>query len=137
MSINANSLLGEIYDDISEKIGNFKGKTVELHVLIDMEDDLYTAHCLDFDIVVDGKTLENVKKSILKSIVNYISFSYYKGTENKLFRHAPSEYWAKYREAKSLKSIQVDEEFKLGQFPLPFFSNVIKEVEFGRTVQNV
>ena len=53
-----------------------------LDVLIEKENNHYTAHCLQFDLVADGKTKESAKKNIMDVIVEYICFAYRNNWEN-------------------------------------------------------
>lgn len=65
-------------------------------MLIDKEEDLYTAHYLEFDIVADGKTIDQAKKEILSAIVNHVSFCIAVDNVENILNPAPKEYWQKF-----------------------------------------
>lgn len=52
------------------------------------------AHCLEFDIVAQGKTFEEARQSLASLIKEQFDFSFEKDIEEKtLFHPAPSKYW--------------------------------------------
>lgn len=72
-----------------------EGIIINVHVIIEKEDDLFSAHCLEFDLVGEGKTIKKAQKSIINNIINYITFAISKGLFDKIFHPAPPEYWDK------------------------------------------
>ncbi|MFH1562609.1 MAG: hypothetical protein ABIF11_04215 [Nitrospirota bacterium] len=98
-----------------------------LDVLIEKEANLYTAHCLQFDLVADGKTKEEVKKNILDVIVEYISFAYRNNWERFVFKPAPQEYWEKLCHSRPELPEQIERKIK--GVPL---KRLIEEVDFNR-----
>ena len=69
---------------------------IRLDVLIKKEEDYYTAHCLQFDIVATDDTRDGIKKAILDLCVSHIQFSYENNNMEYLFPPAPKEVWAEY-----------------------------------------
>ena len=100
-----------------------------LDVLIEKENSLYTAHCLQFDLVADGKTKEEVKKNILDIIVEYVSFAYKNNWERFVFKPAPQEYWEKLCHSRPEPSERIKK--RINGVPLKRF---IEEVDFNRVV---
>lgn len=82
------------------KKGFFGGKKVSsqgeafLTCLEYKDDDYCIAHCLEFDIVAQGKTFEEANESLAELIKEQINFAVDKDLEDKvLFHPAPSKYW--------------------------------------------
>jgi hypothetical protein len=68
----------------------------DLHVLIERNDDIFTAHCLEFDIVADEETEKEGGDNLIISIGNHITFCIENKRLDKIIRHAPKEYWDKF-----------------------------------------
>lgn len=83
---------------IQEKLDKLQERKIEfmLHVLLEKEADLYTAHCLEFDIVTDGNSEKDVKKEIIDAIFNHITFCIEYNNIDKIYNPAPGEYWNKF-----------------------------------------
>jgi len=69
---------------------------IRLDVLIKKEEDYYSAHCLQFDIVTTDDSMEAVQKAILDLCVAHIRFSHENNNMDYLFSPAPTEAWAEY-----------------------------------------
>ena len=65
-----------------------------LDVLISQEEGKFYAHCLAFDLLAEGKTEHEAKKSIAEMVFEYIRFFVEKNMEPFLFRPAPMKFWA-------------------------------------------
>jgi len=64
--------------------------------------DLFIAHCLEFDLVSQGATLEEARKNLADLIFSHVQFAAEKDIEDKsLFHPAPSKYWEIYFHWKS------------------------------------
>lgn len=56
--------------------------------------DFYIAHCLEFDIVGQGQTIEEAKKELAELIFEQIQYATEIDVEDKsLFHPAPQKYW--------------------------------------------
>jgi len=108
------------------------------HVWFDQEDELYLAHCLEFDIVAEGYTEKEAEKNILKAIVNHIVFCVANGNVEKIMNPAPREYWCKfYFNSKPLREpFRFTENYTYGNLKLPFLHNFISTVEFNKSVSH-
>jgi len=98
---------------------------ISANVIIEKEEDLYTAHCLEFDIVADGRTEKEAMNNIFESIVNHIDFCLAKGNIDKIENPAPKKYWDKLEMIKKrtvykqyIKSIQIERP------KLPFLNDI-------------
>ena len=113
-----------------------KGVQICVHVLLDREEELFTAHCLEFDIVTDGKTKKEVRKNIINSIVSHVSFCLAMNNESKMMNPAPQEYWNKFYFTYAIKEnpFIFPKEFTYEDNRLPFLRNLIPEVEFNSSV---
>jgi len=102
-----------------EKFKEFNKKdfSVTLHVLIEKEDDLCVAHCLEFDIVADGKTIKDAENNIIDAVVSHISFCVEYNNTDKIFNPAPIEFWNKFFLGDAEKS-------KPRSFMKPYLPNV-------------
>lgn len=66
-------------------------------ILVKHQDDMWTAHCLELDLVAVGSSKEEAEedlKSIIKAQVEYCI--HHDNMEN-LFRSAPQELWNEFR----------------------------------------
>lgn len=107
---------------------------LSLHVLVEKEEEFYTAHCLEFDLVAEGYTIKEAEKSIIRAIVSYISFCIASGNEDKIFNPAPREYWNKFYLCSKKISGPLEIPKKLAESN-PTLSNIqkfIKDVSFGK-----
>ena len=75
------------------------------NIIIEKEEDLYTAHCLEFDIVADGKTKKEAIKNIFISIKNHTDFCLEMGNLDKIENPAPKKYWDKLKLLRVFESI--------------------------------
>ncbi|MCI0692318.1 hypothetical protein L0337_09985 [candidate division KSB1 bacterium] len=110
---------------------------IYVHILIDKEDDLYTAHCLEFDIVADGKTVTEARQEILKAIVNHVSFCIATNNTDNIMNPAPGEYWNKYyfKSKKVDKPYQFPKDYSYDDVKLPFLHNLIPQVTFNKVLE--
>jgi len=101
--------------------------SISANVIIEKEEDLYIAHCLEFDIVADGRTEKEAMNNIFESIVNHIDFCLAMGNIDKIENPAPKKYWDKlkaikrgkvYKRIKSPKIVQSERP------KLPFLNDV-------------
>lgn len=84
-----------------------KGIVIKVHVIIEKEDDLYSAHCLEFDLVGEGETIKQAQDSIVTNIINHVTFAISKKLYDKIIDPAPPEYWNKLIHSKFLDPIQI------------------------------
>lgn len=70
---------------------------VVLEVLIEFNEEfeVWTAHCLDFDLIVDGASPEEVKESIISCINTYVEIAIEKNALDNVLRPARDECWEK------------------------------------------
>ena len=79
---------------------------LDFHVLIEKEDNLYSALCLELNVASQGKTLAETEKNIREAIELYLEDVYEAGDEKDFIpRPAPVEEWLKYfrKSAESVK----------------------------------
>jgi hypothetical protein len=116
----------------SEKAIEFKGKDVSLsaHVLIDQENDIFTAHCLEFDIVADGKTSNQAVQNLLDCVANHISFCLETGNVDNILNPAPKEYWNRFYFCSNKMELPSGSK-KIKQ--TPELSNLIKDIRFSKS----
>ena len=70
---------------------------LDFHVLIEKEDGLYSALCLELNVASQGKTLAETEKNIREAIELYLEDVYEAGDEKDFIpRPAPVEEWLKY-----------------------------------------
>ena len=77
---------------------NIKDDTVIIttHILIEKEDDMFVAHSLEFDLVTDGYTEEEVKRGIIDALVSQVDFCIENSNIDKIIRPAPEKEWQKF-----------------------------------------
>lgn len=75
---------------------------IELHILIEKEEDLYSALCLELNIASQGKTVEEAKENIKEAVELYLEDVWEDGDEKGFIpRPAPLEEWLKYFQQKA------------------------------------
>ena len=93
-----------------------KKKLFHLDVLIEKQEDAFTAHCLQFDIVTEGNTTAEAEEMIVDAIFEYITFALEHNSTQFLFNPAPAENWQNLIYSRSEKHLKLDEQD--GGFPL-------------------
>jgi predicted RNase H-like HicB family nuclease len=79
---------------------------LDFHILIEREDGLYSALCLELNVASQGKTLKEAEDNIREAIELYLEDVYEAGDEKDFIpRPAPVEEWLKYfqKEAEGIK----------------------------------
>ncbi len=133
MAISTRPLEGSAIEAWIEKASDnaisFQDKNISIfiHVLIDYEDNFFTAHCLELDIAVDGNSAENAKENCINAIVNHISFCLATENTDKILNQAPKEYFGSLHRDK----FQFPADYKYKNIDLPFMHKIIKGIEFG------
>lgn len=69
-----------------------------LHILVidDKDKKVFLAHCLDMDIVTQGKTASDSIVELKELVVTQIEYCLENDMLDSLFRPAPKEYWDTY-----------------------------------------
>ncbi len=68
----------------------------DVNVLLKKEDDLFVAHCLEFDIVAVAETEEQAKKDLKDLVVAQIEYAFANDNLENLFHPAPKSVWEEY-----------------------------------------
>lgn len=127
--------------EAEDKFVSFSEKNVSLslHVLIESEDELYTAHCLEFDIVSEGNTVSQAGKNIIQAILDHLSFCIAYNNMDKIFNPAPKEYWNKFYlcSEKVGEPLEITEKYTKKYPSLSRFQGFIKDVYFGKSHPHV
>lgn len=96
-----------------------------LHILIEKNDDLFTAHCLEFDLVADASTLKQAQQDIVDVCKEHIVHCF----DNKHLEHlldfAPEEYWRQFYDC-SNKEKQLQRPYQKS------YPRFMKEVNFAQ-----
>lgn len=66
-------------------------------ILLSRQDDLWTAHCLELDLVTAALTEEEAIKDIADVITEQVRYCIVNDNLDRLFRSAPKEIWDEYR----------------------------------------
>lgn len=80
---------------------------LDLHILIEKQDNLYSALCLELNVASQGKTIQETEKNIKEAIELYLDDVFEAGDEKEFIpRPAPVSEWLKYftKEAINLKN---------------------------------
>lgn len=75
---------------------------LDLRCVVYKEGDLWFAHCLELDIVAEGKTPHEALADLMQLCIVQIEFATENGDIKTLFKPAPSEFWAMYSHANPL-----------------------------------
>lgn len=74
-----------------------------LHILLSIEQDIWVAQCLDFDITAQGKDIDNALDALERVLVGQIIVDQKKGNDPLgSFRPAPQKYWKLYEKGTKL-----------------------------------
>lgn len=68
-------------------------EALTVHVILYREEDHYTAHCLEFDLVAQGATTDEAFKNLLDAIELQAAYAQETGDLGNLIQPAPPEYW--------------------------------------------
>ena len=69
------------------------GMKFNIHILLYSEEDIQVAHCLEFDLVAQGKRKIEALRNLLDAIDMQINFALENNDLASLFTPAPAEYW--------------------------------------------
>jgi len=85
------------------------------------QEDVFTAHCLQFDIVTEGNTIAEAEEMIVDAIFEYITFALEHNFTQFLFNPASPEDWQKLIYSRSEKHLKLDQQ----DGGLPLVSEII------------
>ena len=88
-----------------------------VHILLYSEDDIQIAHCLEFDLMAQGKRKIDALRNLMDAIDLQISFALENNDLASIFTPAPAEYWKMLANAKKYPC-------KLKDRNLSFISNL-------------
>jgi predicted RNase H-like HicB family nuclease len=71
-----------------------------VHIILYPEQDLYLAHCLEFDLVAQGATPDEAFQNLLDAIELQVTYTMESGDIKNLIQLAPSEFWQMWVTAK-------------------------------------
>ncbi len=116
-----------------------KNISLSLHVLIEREDELYTAHCLEFDIVSEGNTVKQAEKNIIQAILDHLTFCIAYENMDRIFNPAPKEFWNKFYlcSEKIGEPLELTEKYTKKYPSLSKFQGFIKDVNFGKSHSHI
>jgi predicted RNase H-like HicB family nuclease len=72
------------------------------------QEDVFIAHCLQFDIITEGNTIAEAKEMIADAIFEYITFALENNLTKFLFKPASQEYWQKLLYGHCKKRLNLD-----------------------------
>ncbi len=78
---------------MAELLRTNKDISFTVNVLTKEEEGMFTAHCLELDIVAVSDTLDNVQREIVSLICAQIEYAFTNDNLNNLFHPAPPEAW--------------------------------------------
>jgi hypothetical protein len=81
-----------------------------LDILVKKEEDYYSAHCLQFDLVATDNTPQGAKKAIKDLCIAHIANSIANENMEFLFSPAPQEVWAEYYASLENQKCEVKQE---------------------------
>lgn len=77
-------------------------KELNLHILIEKENGMFSALCLELDVASQGASIDEAKKNIREAIELYLDDVLETGEEKEFIpRPAPVEEWLKYFEVEA------------------------------------
>ncbi len=102
-------------------------RRLHLHSLIEKEDNLYSAICLELNVASQGETIGKAKKNLQEAVELYLEDVIEAGDEQEFIpRPAPEETWIKFFDAETKLMIK-----KLSNIALP--NNIkFEEIVYAR-----
>ncbi len=94
-------------------IQRLKQKLFHLDVLIEKQEDCYTAHCLQLDLITDGRTKAEAEGMIIDAISEQVTFAIERNLLDYLFQPAAPEEWRKLLYSNHTKKVSLDEKVDL------------------------
>ena len=85
-----------------------KQKLFHLDVLLEKQEDCYTAHCLQLDLVTDGDTKAEAEAMIVDAISEQITFAIENNLIDYLFQPAAPAEWRKLVYSSHTKKVVLD-----------------------------
>jgi len=76
-----------------------------LNVLVYRDSGRYFAHCLECDLLGDGKTWQTAVKRLIGVIATQVEYLQERGCPGKFYHPAPEQYWRKLRNARPIAII--------------------------------
>jgi len=70
------------------------------------EEDRHIAHCLEIDLVAEGKTPEEARDNLADLIFSYLRFGVERDIEQFIPHPAPKIYWDKFKEIQRKKTLK-------------------------------
>ena len=95
--------------------------------------DRHIAHCLEIDLVAEGKTAEEAKNNLVDLIFSYLRFGIARNIEQFIPHPAPKVFWDKFKEIqkqKTLKTQPIDP--ALLNIPRDRIRDLMQEVEIEK-----
>ncbi|MCZ6677940.1 MAG: type II toxin-antitoxin system HicB family antitoxin [Candidatus Poribacteria bacterium] len=75
-----------------------------LHCLIEKDDDLYSALCLELNVASQGGTADEARRNLQEAVALYLEVVYEEGDEEEFIpRPAPMEEWLKFFEVEATR----------------------------------
>lgn len=71
---------------------------IAVNILLRREEDIWTAHCLELDIVAAAWTIEEAKTEVVDLIGGQVQYAFENNGLDHLYRPAPREIWAELQE---------------------------------------
>ncbi|GEM_PF-1965796 len=98
---NPNTEVQAFRINLKREKGNKIQVAPAMNILAWQEEGICFAHCLELDIVAEGKTMPETFKALSELIISQIEFA--ETNRMEIFHPAPSEYWQKLFEIHSNK----------------------------------
>ncbi len=73
-----------------------KKTALNFNILIEKEEDLFIAHCLELDIVATAETMDQVKKDIIDLMAAQVEYAFSNDNLENLYHPAPPEIWKEF-----------------------------------------
>lgn len=84
--------------------GHANDQSKELHVLVFKDDDLWIAQCLEYDIAVQARTIEELEENFVCSIIAHVMSSIEdKEAPFSTLPETPKEFWDMFQRAKQFR----------------------------------
>lgn len=97
-----------------------QGKAMTFNILLEEEDGLFVAHCLELDIVATGETFHAARRDLIDLIKAQVAYAFANDNLDNLYHPAPAGVWKKLYECREESREQFHVDPEAGTFVPPW-----------------
>jgi len=96
--------------------------SIIVNVLAKKENDLWTGHCLEFDIVATADSIDQLKRDMIDLILAQIDYAFSNDNLGNLYHPAPARVWEEFYSCKNQteEKVRLESHFQNDNLPKSF-----------------